>query len=253
MTPYDGAMAGVIFAGMIWGAFKGITWQVASIASLVLGYTVAHQFSGQLAPHLPGEPIVAQSLAMILIYAATSGGIFVVAWLIRAILAKLKFEAFDRHLGMLLGGIEGTLLGLVVTLFVVSLAPQTREPIFASPSGKAVGWLMANVGPVLPEQARGVLGPFLNGNAPTADSSSVADNVTPPPARKVLVEVPGKTRAGAPSKPPTIDSSAQTASGSLGDLFKEEEARLSKAVSDGAANGFKQAVGGMTSGPVERR
>ena len=75
----------------------------------------------------------------------------------------MKFETFDRHLGMLLGGLEGALLGLVVTLFVVSLAPQTRGPIFASPTGQAVGQLMSALGPVLPEEARGVLAPFWSG------------------------------------------------------------------------------------------
>ena len=58
MTPYDAAMAGVIVAGMVWGAFKGVTWQLAGILSLVLGYMVSHQLSTQLAPYVPGEPDV---------------------------------------------------------------------------------------------------------------------------------------------------------------------------------------------------
>ena len=56
MTPYDAAMAGVIVAGMVWGAFRGITWQLASIASLVLGYSVAHPLSGQLAAGSRANP-----------------------------------------------------------------------------------------------------------------------------------------------------------------------------------------------------
>ena len=161
LTIYDAAMAGVMVAGMAWGAWKGVTWQLASIASLILGYTVARQFSGQLAPHFPGEPVVARTLAMLVIYAGVAAGVFVVAWVFRAILKRLKFEAFDRHLGMLLGGMEGVLLGMLVTFFVVSLAPSTREPIFASTSGKLVGTLMKAVGPVLPAEARDALAPFL--------------------------------------------------------------------------------------------
>ena len=45
-------------------------------------------------------------------------------------------------------------------LFVVSLAPQARGPIFASPSGRVVGQLMATLGPVLPGEVRTVLAPF---------------------------------------------------------------------------------------------
>src|SRR4051794_1035879 len=106
MTPYDAAMAGVIVAGMVWGAWKGVTWQLASIASLVLGYSVSHPLSAQLAPSFPGEPVVARALAMIAVYAGVSCGVFLTAWAVRATLRRMKFEAFDRHLGMILGGLE---------------------------------------------------------------------------------------------------------------------------------------------------
>ena len=249
MTPYDGAMVGVIFAGMVWGAFRGVTWQVASIASLVLGYTVSHTLSSQIVGYFPGDPIVARSMAMISVYFVTSGGVFLVAWLIRATLTKMKFEAFDRHLGMLLGGLEGMLLGLVVTLFVVSLAPQTRGPIFASPSGKAVGWLMASVGPVLPSEVRDVLGPFLNPGDPKTNLAGVDSSLSSEsPSVSLTREISASVTPSAP-----LDNATRKTSGSLGDLFQEEEARLSKAISAGAAQGVKQAVGGLTGGPVERR
>ena len=249
MTPYDGAMVGVILAGLIWGAFRGVTWQIASIASLVLGYSVSHTFSARLVGYFPGEPIMARSLAMITVYFVTSGGVFLVAWLIRASLAKMKFEAFDRHLGMLLGGLEGMLLGLVATLFVVSLAPQTRGPIFASPSGKAVGWLMVSVGPVLPSEVRDVLGPFLSLGEPKTNLAG-ADSSLPPrsPSVPLTREISSTNTPSAP-----LDPETRKTTGTLGDLFQEEEARLSKAISAGAAQGVKQAVGGFTGGPIERR
>ena len=161
LTIYDAVMAGVVVAGMIWGAWRGVTWQLASIASLVLGYMIAQPVSAQLAPHFPGEPVIARSLAMLATYAAVSGGVFLLAWGLRATLRVMKFEAFDRHLGMLLGGMEGALLGVVATFFVVSLSPSMREPIFASPSGQIVGNVMNALGPILPAEARNALAPFI--------------------------------------------------------------------------------------------
>ena len=64
MTYYDAAMAIVVVMGMARGAWRGFTWQAASIASLIIGYTVAHSGSAQLAAHLPGEPEVQRALAM---------------------------------------------------------------------------------------------------------------------------------------------------------------------------------------------
>ena len=181
MTLYDALMAGIVVAGMIWGAWRGITWQIASIASLVLGYTVAQPLSGQLAPQFPGEPAVARALAMIVIYAAVSGGVFLMAWIVRATLRRLKFEAFDRHLGMVLGGLEGLMVGLVITLFVVSLAPQTRGPIFASPTGQVVGQVMQAVGPALPGEVRAVLAPFWNPSEGLASGEPKAPEPMPTP------------------------------------------------------------------------
>src|SRR3954447_16549700 len=81
MTPYDVLMIGVVVAGMIWGTWRGITWQLASIASLVLGYLVSHPLSAWLAPHLPGSPVVARAGSMLAAYVIVSAGVFLVAWL----------------------------------------------------------------------------------------------------------------------------------------------------------------------------
>ena len=55
LTIYDAAMAGIIVAGMIWGAWKGVTWQLASIASLVLGYIALPTLCRpSLPPDFPG-------------------------------------------------------------------------------------------------------------------------------------------------------------------------------------------------------
>ena len=161
LTIYDAAMTGVVVLGMLWGTWRGVTWQVAGIASLMLGYMIAHPVSAQLAPYLPGDPVIARVLAMLVAYAAVSCGVFLAAWGVRATIRKMKFEAFDRHLGMLLGGIEGGMLGVVVTFFVVSLSPSTRGPIFSSQAGHIVGNIMNTLGPILPSEARDALAPFI--------------------------------------------------------------------------------------------
>lgn len=161
LTIYDAAMAGVVVAGMIWGSWRGVTWQLASIASLILGYLASHQLSPQIASNFGSDPVIGRSLAMLVIYTTVSGGVFLVAWTFRAILRKMKFEAFDRHLGMLLGGTEGAILGTIITFFVVSLAPQTRDPIYSSPSGKLVANIINALGPTIKAEAGDALAPFV--------------------------------------------------------------------------------------------
>lgn len=229
MTIYDAAMVAVVVAGMVWGAWRGITWQLASMASLVLGYLVAHPLSSQIATQFPGPPIVARALAMLAVYAAVSGGVFLAAWLVRTTLRQLKFEAFDRHLGMVLGGLEGATLGLVVTLFTVSLAPQSRDPIFTSKTGVLVGRLMNTLGPVLPGEVRDELAPFWASASGTltADSSAV-------PASK-----------GSSASLDKVTDSFQS-------LLEEGEKRVGKAVVETAEKELKR-TGAANVGNVERR
>jgi membrane protein required for colicin V production len=244
MTIYDVAMVGIVVAGMVWGAWRGITWQLASIASLVLGYSVAQPMSAQLAPQLEqfGGPVVARALAMILIYAAVSGGVFLVAWIVRSTLRQLKFEAFDRHLGMIMGGLEGALLGMIVTLFVVSLAPQSRAQIFTSPSGRIVGRVMNVVGPVLPGEVRQELAPFLNAPGGTIADGGAGDGIAP--RDQALGDVRSWTDKRGPGETPTASK--------LQDLIEEGESRLGRAIVETAKKGL-QPAGDANDRAVERR
>ncbi len=221
MTIYDAAMIGVVIAGMVWGALRGITWQLASIASLVLGYSVAYPLSGQMAHRFPGEPVVARALAMLAVYVAVSGGIFLAAWIVRTTLQRWKFDAFDRHLGMILGGLEGALLGVVATLFVVSLAPRTRETILNSPTGTAVNHLMTALGPILPGEIRDVLSPFDHPSDP------LAATVEPVEAR------PSSRTRRAPAANPEPAT--------LEDFYEEGRSRVGRAVIDTAEQELRRA------------
>ena len=160
MTTYDAVMVALILGGMVWGAIRGMTWQVASIASLVLAYVFSQQVSAYIVPYIPGDPLVKRAGSMLGAYVLMSAGVYFLAWTVRATLKKMKFEAYDRHLGMLLGGLEGSLLGLVGTMFVVSLAPGMREPIFSSATGRVVAHVMDSAGPALPAEVRDVITPF---------------------------------------------------------------------------------------------
>ena len=226
MTIYDGVMIGLILAGMLWGAIRGITWQLASIASLVLAYFFAHQVSGYLAPYIPGEAVVKRAGSMLAAYVLMSAGVFFVAWSVRATLKKIKFEAYDRHLGMMLGGIEGALLGIVGTLFVVSLSPVSRDPIFSSTSGRVVARVMDSAGPVLPIEVRNVLEPFWSHVKNTSEAAQVA---TP--------ELPAQAPAEEPS---------------LGDVARKAKSRIRRAAADAVRDEIDR-IGESDAPPAARR
>ncbi len=278
MTIYDAAMIGVVIAGMVWGALRGITWQLASIASLVLGYSVAYPLSGQLAGRFPGEPVVARALAMLAVYIAVSGGIFLAAWVVRTTLQRWKFDAFDRHLGMILGGLEGAILGVVATLFVVSLAPRTRETILTSSTGTAVNRLMTALGPILPGEIRDVLSPFDRPSDPLATTSEPVEkspssragrttDANPEPATLEDFYEQGRTRVGravldtaeqelqrarTPGNRTAGAADEKLEPATLNELYEESRSRVGRAILDSAEQELQRARG-ANDGTVKRR
>ena len=143
----------------------------------------------------------------------------------------MQFEAFDRHLGMVLGGLEGALLGLVATMFTVSLAPQTRDPIFRSPSGQVVGQIMDALGPILPGEIR----------------SALASSWGPPSMMAGPEEVVSERRR--PRVPLPAGDDPLTG---LKDVIEKGEASVGKAIADAARTEF-QGIGGADARSIERR
>ncbi|WP_165069112.1 CvpA family protein [Paludisphaera rhizosphaerae] len=178
MTIYDGIMAAVLIAGMIRGAWRGITWQLASLGSLVLGYLFSYPISAVIAPKLPGTPEAARAMSMAAAYVVVSCAVFAAAWMVRNVLSRMKFEAYDRHLGMMLGGAEGIAVGILGTMLVTSVAPTTRDPIFASTSGKIVTAVVGVVGPILPAEVRTALAPYWQGGGSSTPAVAEADAAT---------------------------------------------------------------------------
>lgn len=232
MTTYDGIMLGLIVAGMVWGAMKGITWQVAGLASLVLGYLVAFPAAGPLTKQIPfpGNESVQWGLALATAYVAVSGGVFLAAWSVRTTLRRMKFEAYDRHLGMILGGVEAALVGVIATVMIVSVAPSTREPIRSSHAGHAVSRTLAFAQAALPAKARDALKPFWEAaekDGLVADADADGDGDGPG-----LVIGRADEDDDRPRRPRSADAEppAEDAPDLIDDVLKEGKARVGRAV-----------------------
>jgi membrane protein required for colicin V production len=121
---------------------------------------------------------------------------------------------------MLLGGAEAVGVGILATMLVVSLAPATRQPIFSSPSGRIMGTVMEQMGPVLPAEVRHVLFRFWHGEAPAdavADASPPAARVPAPDflsiQKAALESGPTPAPRREPRKDPALRQAGATPSG----------------------------------------
>lgn len=151
MMVYDIIMIVVLLAATAWGIYKGLAWQIASLASILVSYFVAFQFRGVVAASISAEPPWNMYLAMLILYLGTSLVIWIAFRLIKETIDKVKLKEFDQHVGGVLGFAKGVALCIIITLFGVALMGEKEEQyIVNSHSGYYIAVLLDKSHAVLP-------------------------------------------------------------------------------------------------------
>ncbi len=193
IQPYDIFMLVVLALATIFGAWKGMAWQLASLASLVASAVVALRFSGSLAPYLSDQDW-APFAAMLILYLATSLAIWLLFRLVAGAIDRLKLKEFDHQIGGLFGLAKGIALCVVITFFAVTLSESARQSVIQTRSGRAVSLLIRQGKPLMPEKARALVGKYL-------DDLDRKLNQPPAPAEGVQDPAPGRSGRGSTRLP----------------------------------------------------
>lgn len=161
MQSYDIAMIAVLAAATLWGFFRGMARQVASLAAIVGGYPLALRFSPALAKHIAQPEPLNRFLSMLLIYLATLLAVWLVYRRVARIIERVELKDFDRQVGAFFGAAKGALLCVAITFGAVSLSAASRDTVLASKSGFYIARLMHEAGPLMPKELHAVLDPYL--------------------------------------------------------------------------------------------
>jgi membrane protein required for colicin V production len=161
MQPYDLAMIAVLAGATLWGFFKGMARQVASLVSLAASYFVALRFSPLLAPYLGQPQPLDRFLAMLLLYLFTSLTIWVVFRQVSRVIERVQLKDFDRQVGALFGAAKGVLLCVAITFFAVSLSADGRQTVLASRSGHYIARLLHQADPLMPKELHALVDSYL--------------------------------------------------------------------------------------------
>jgi membrane protein required for colicin V production len=192
---YDIFMLIVLVGAMLFGVWKGMAWQAASLGSLLVSAVVAVQFSDALAPFFSAEKPWNRYLAMLVLYLATSLLIWLAFRFVSKVIDRVKLKEFDRQLGALFGLAKGVLLCVVITFFAVTLSETARQTVLKSYSGYAIAQLTRHAGPVLPEDVRAVIGKYIDELDHKLDPNTPPETPNTPenPERKTSNPEPLKT------------------------------------------------------------
>ena len=164
MQPYDVFMLIVLGITIVWGAWKGLAWQIASLASIALSYIVALNFRQPLAGIINASPPWNMFLAMLILFLGTGLVVWIGFNLISEMIERVKLKEFDRQLGALFGAAKGVLLCVLITLFSVALLGDSqRQAICNSRSGYYIAVLLDRADAVIPKELHDVLEPYIDG------------------------------------------------------------------------------------------
>jgi membrane protein required for colicin V production len=162
MQAYDVFMLIVLALAIVWGAWKGLAWQIASIASIALSYFVALNFRQPLAGLIDASPPWNIFSAMLILFLGTGLVVWIGFNLVAELIERVKLKEFDRQLGALFGAAKGVLLCVLITLFSVALLGDSqRQAICNSRSGYYIAVLLDRADTVIPRELHEVLEPYL--------------------------------------------------------------------------------------------
>jgi membrane protein required for colicin V production len=163
MQAYDVLMLIVVVLAIVWGAWKGLAWQVASIASIALSYVIALRFRAPLSGVINAAPPWNIFLSMLILFLGTGLIVWLGFNLVSEFIERVKLKEFDRQLGAVFGAAKGVLLCVLVTLFSVALLGDAqRQAICQSRSGYYIAVLLDRANPLIPHELHEVLAPYLD-------------------------------------------------------------------------------------------
>jgi len=161
MSIYDIVMLVIFFGSVIFGYRKGLAWQIASLAAIVISYFVAINFRNPVAQLISVQAPWNQFAAMLILFLGTS----LVVWTVYASTSKsikrLELKGFDRQAGAVLGVFKGGILCMLVTVFAVSLFASTRNMVHNSATGHYVVSGIQQFSRFTPTELAGFLNPHL--------------------------------------------------------------------------------------------
>ena len=162
MQTYDMLMLLVLVVATLFGFWKGMAWQIASLASLVVSYFVALKFADQLAPMISNHAPWNKFVAMLAIYIATSFVIWTMFRLISGAIDRVKLDGFDHQMGGLFGLAKGVLGCIAITFFAVTILPQAqKDSIIASRTGEYIIVFLDKAHSIVPPEVHDVIHPYV--------------------------------------------------------------------------------------------
>lgn len=151
----DWVLLGVLLASMVVGFWRGLVYEVLSLAGWVAALVVAQWLAPEVVGWLPfvkGAPASVQyAVAFAVVFVGTVFAAGMVSWLIKKLVETVGLRPVDRTLGGVFGLARGVVLLLALTV-VLQLTGVSRDAWWSTAQGPV--WLdlvLTGLKPLLPQ------------------------------------------------------------------------------------------------------
>jgi uncharacterized membrane protein required for colicin V production len=158
---YDFAVLGVLVYCMARGASRGLVFQLATIAGIILCLMFAETFSGIVGPHISLQPPLNEWVTMFGAYLFFSFIAFGAARMLTKGIEGAGLKEYNSHLGAVFGLAKGVVVCLVATFFLATL-DATHNVIANSRSGYYAAVTMQRLHPIMPEKLHDALNRYIH-------------------------------------------------------------------------------------------
>lgn len=125
MAAVDIVLLVVLLASVLLGVWRGLVYEVLSVAGWVAAFFVAQWYAAPVAMRLPlgdmAEPL-RYAVGFVVVFVGTVFASGLVAWLVKQLIEKVGLRPVDRALGAGFGLLRGAVIVLALAL-VVGMTP----------------------------------------------------------------------------------------------------------------------------------
>jgi membrane protein required for colicin V production len=154
MTWLDWALLAVLLVSALVGLWRGLVYEVLSVAGWVLAFVLAQAWAeaaGALLPMDGAAPPLRLAAGFVMVFIAVAFTAGLLSWLIKKLVESVGLRPVDR----VLGGVFGVLRGVVILLgvaLVVSMLPLSAQAGWqTSPVAQTLTASLHTLKPLMPE------------------------------------------------------------------------------------------------------
>lgn len=150
----DGVFAGVLLLSLLVGAWRGLVYELMSLAGWIAAFVMAQWLAEDVSAWLPvwrdAAAQVRYAVSFVLVFVASVFAASVVSWLLRKVVETAGLRPADRSLGAVFGLMRGVVILMALAVVVQLLGLHKDAWWHESRMAPMLDVLLSGIKPLLP-------------------------------------------------------------------------------------------------------